>query len=131
MVHISEAGWTGTPVEVVADPEPVQGTVLRFKDEEWTLADVEPHAVFTGLQVRVDGQVCSQETFISPKAIQHPELGCRIEIRQTNDLQPWHRSVRRGAEVAPQIQRFAVGLRDADDIRLGKRPGRPAKSSLW
>jgi hypothetical protein len=97
IVHISEAGWTGEPVEVVADPEPVQGTILRFPDEEWTLADVEPHAVFTGLQVRVDGQVCSQETFISPKAIQHPELGCRIEIRQTNDLQTWHQSVRRGA----------------------------------
>jgi hypothetical protein len=35
---ISGQGWTGAPVAIHDDAEPVQGTTLRFEDEEWTSA---------------------------------------------------------------------------------------------
>ena len=37
---ISGKGWTGAPVAIQDDPEPVQGTVLRFQNEAWTSAAV-------------------------------------------------------------------------------------------
>ena len=92
---ISGDGWTGAPVEIQKDPEPVQGTILRFQDEEWTSAAVDRNAVFCGMDVTVDGTPCPKVPFISDQARSHPELGCRIEVRESQDLNPWHTSCKR------------------------------------
>ena len=92
---ISGDGWTGAPVEIQKDPEPVQGTILRFQDEEWTSAAVDRNAVFSGMDVTVDGTPCPKMPFISDQASVHPELGCRIEVRESQDLNPWHTSCKR------------------------------------
>ncbi|MCX5677345.1 MAG: ATP-binding protein [Planctomycetota bacterium] len=94
-VTINEAGWTGDQVEVREDPAPVAGTVLRFKDEPWSFETVEMNAVFSGLNVTVDGKACDQAPFVSAKAIEHPELGCRIDVLEGGCLGRWHDSWRR------------------------------------
>lgn len=88
-------GWTGVPVEVVYDPEPVEGAVLQFEDDPWDLSAVEINAVFCPLQVIVDGKESTRLPFVSDKASHHPELGCRIEVRESQDLNPWHHSCKR------------------------------------
>lgn len=95
MLTITEAGWTGEPVDVLDDPEPTAGTLLRFQDEVWTFEQVERHAVYSGLQVTVDDQACSQVSFVRHHASHHPELGCRIEVREHAQLEPWHHSLQR------------------------------------
>lgn len=95
MARIQGDGWTGIPVHVREDPEPIEGTLLQFKDEEWTMAVVERLAVFTGMQVLVDGQPCAQESFVAEGATHEPNLGCRIEVREYDKLLTWHRGVRR------------------------------------
>ena len=95
-VTINKDGWTGEPVEIEDDPEPIKGTMLCFQDEPWTSAAIEVNAVFCGMQVNVDGNACPCEEFISDRATAYPELGCRIEVRAPNDLKPWHNSCRRG-----------------------------------
>ena len=97
MARISGAGWTGEPVKILDEPEPVQGTVLRFQDEEWTSAAVDRNAVFSGMDVAVDGKPCPKMPFISDQASFNPELGCRIEVRESQDLNPWHNSCKRGS----------------------------------
>ena len=97
MAVISGDGWTGAPVEIRDDPEPVRGTLLRFQDEEWTSEAVDPNAVFCGMQVTVDGKACPNAAFTSDQAALHTELGCRIEARDSQDLDPWHRSCNRGS----------------------------------
>jgi len=94
---ISGDGWTGVPVEIQNDPQPAQGTLLRFQDEEWTSAAVDRNAVFCGMDVTVDGKPCPKMQFISEQASFHPELGCRIEVRESQDLNPWHNSCKRGS----------------------------------
>ncbi len=89
---IHENGWTGDPVKVITDPEPCEGTVLAFQDEPWTSAEVDRNAVFCGMAVTLDGTLCPREPFISDQAAAHPELGCRIEVREYADLNPWHHS---------------------------------------
>lgn len=91
----SEEGWHGAPVEVLPDPEPVSGTIVQFEDEAWSHATVSPLAVFSGLQVVVDGCPCATEPFVSDQAVHLPELGCRIEVREAEQLTHWHRQVRR------------------------------------
>ncbi len=95
MVTITSDGWTGTPMTVIGDPDPVEGTLLSFSDEPWTASEVDPNAVFSGMQVTVDGNACPSEDFISDQAASHPELGCRIEVRDATDLNSWHNSCRR------------------------------------
>ena len=90
-------GWTGKPVDIHDDPEPVQGTVLEFEDEEWTSAAVDRNAVFSGMDVTVDGKPCPKMPFISDQASFHRELGCRIEVRKYQELYPWHHSCKRGS----------------------------------
>jgi hypothetical protein len=92
---ISGKGWTGAPVAIHDDPEPVQGTVLRFQDEAWTPAAVDRNAVFCGMDVTVDGEPCPKRAFLSDQATPHPELGCRIEVRETETLDSWHCSCNR------------------------------------
>ncbi|MBK8270264.1 MAG: hypothetical protein IPK83_19005 [Planctomycetes bacterium] len=96
---IGGAGWTGAPVVVEDDPEPVQGTILHFWDEPWMPAMVNSLAVFSGMEVIVDGVVCPKYDFVSQRATHHEELGCRIEVIPFSSLSTWHRDLRRGAYV--------------------------------
>ena len=95
-VRITGDGWTGTPVAVQDDPDPVKGTTLRFEDDEWTREAVQLQAVFTSLQVTVDGQTCPSLPFLSKRAAHYPELGCRIEVCEYSRLSNWHQSCHRG-----------------------------------
>ena len=94
---VSDNGWTGAPVEIRHDPDPVQGTVLRFQDEEWASAAVDRNAVFCRMDVTVDGKPCPKMPFISDQASVHAGLGCRIEVRESQDLDPWHNSCKRSS----------------------------------
>ncbi len=93
---IHKDGWTGEAVRIITDPEPCEGTVLAFQDEPWTSSEVDRNAVFTGMDVTVDGTACPREPFASDQATAYPDLGCRIEVREYTDLHPWHRSCHRG-----------------------------------
>ena len=95
MVVITEGGWTGAPMAVTADPHPVRkGAILRFQDEPWESSKVDPNAVFSGMQVIVDGKRCPKLPFVSEDAIHHPELGCRIEVLAYSQLNSWHNACR-------------------------------------
>lgn len=89
-VTIAGDGWTGHPVLIHNDANPVAGTLLRFPDEPWTQEDVSAQAVFSTLHVTVDGIACPKLPFVSDSASHHPELGCRIEVRTRNELGEWH-----------------------------------------
>ena len=91
---IADGGWTGEPVLVQEDPNPQPGTILEFPDDPWSKGEVEPSAVFSGLKVVVDGQTCDAQTFINAQATHYPALGCRIEVRETEQLSAWHSRVR-------------------------------------
>jgi len=95
IVKIKDDGWTGAIVDIAADRDPVDGTVLKFRDEEWNFDLVSCYAVFTGLKVSVDGRECPREPFVSADAAHHPELGCRIEVRLHEQLSSWHTAHRR------------------------------------
>ncbi len=85
--------WTGEPVVMHRDPEPIDGTFLRFRDEKWTMAVVEQQTVFSGMKVVVDGQPCAQENFVTDAATHYAELGCQIEVCAAEDVPVWHRGV--------------------------------------
>ena len=95
-VRINEPGWTGAPVAVEADtqhlppPDIAGGTELTFADDPWTAAAVTPCAVFTGLNVIVDGQPCPRESFVDDRTGDYPELGCRIQVLAASEITPWH-----------------------------------------
>ncbi len=89
---IPESGWTGETVYVREDRTHRTGTTLRFRDDPWTKNDVEPLAVFSGLQVVVNGETCAQDAFVSAEAKPYPGLGCRLEVCEAGALHPWHRS---------------------------------------
>ena len=95
-VCITEKAWTGEPVELLKDSVSIKGTILVFKDEPWEFDIVERHAVFTGMAVIVDGQKCVRERFCSEKAVLHPVLGCKIEVRYKKSLNEWHGCFRSG-----------------------------------
>jgi hypothetical protein len=95
MVQISDEGWHGGPVDVLPDPEPVPGTVVQFVDDAWSHAVVSPLAVFAGMHVAVDDCPCACESFVNDHAAHYPELGCRIEVRDAEHLNSWHRQTRR------------------------------------
>ncbi len=106
-VVIPVHGWTGAVLPVVPDTDVDRnavvgtlqrgvtgGTVLEFQDDAWDRETVEPHAVFTGLEVIVDGETCERQPFVSPNAAHHGELGCRIEVISETELSDWHRKGR-------------------------------------
>ena len=95
MVDITGAGWRGAPVLVQPDNGPAQGTIVQFEDEEWSHSIVGPLAVFSGMNVAVDDCPCPREAFVRKQAVHHPALGCRIEVREAEHLNSWHRQVRR------------------------------------
>lgn len=91
-VTIAGKGWTGQPVEVYTPDKSIQGTQLVFRDTPWLFEVVERHAVFTGLKVMVDNRQCASEPFVSSEVtVPHPDLGCRIEVRECDALGQWHR----------------------------------------
>ena len=63
---------------------------MSFDDDEWSPNVVEPQAVFSGLNVTVDGKDMESLPFVSNSANHHPELGCRIEVRSSHKLEAWH-----------------------------------------
>jgi hypothetical protein len=90
VVTFMEKTWRGEPVPVQRTEEFIGGTILVFRDEPWMFEAVEKYAVFTGMKVIVDGKECASEPFVSDKAVAHPELGCRIEVRERTALSKWH-----------------------------------------
>jgi hypothetical protein len=90
---ITRDGWTITPTVVQKDEQPViSGTILKFQDETWESLKVDINAVFSGMQVIVDGSRCPKLPFVSADAVCHPELGCKIEVREYSQLNQWHKS---------------------------------------
>ena len=86
---IGRDGWTGKPIQLTkADDR--KGTALTFADEPWELSIVKRHAVFSGMNVAVDGKTCPREPFVSSRAALHSELGCKIEVRERDRLNQWH-----------------------------------------
>lgn len=94
-VNIGGAGWSGAPVPIQNDPNPIKGTELRFWDEPWTSTAVDRHAVFSGMDVFVDGVQCPRRSFVSSQAAHRAELGCRIEVVESIKLSEWHTACRR------------------------------------
>ena len=92
---IYETGWTGQLVYVTTDVEPIRGTRLYFQDEPWDQKVVEPLAVFTGMDVVVDGKRCPQERFIRGRSTHEQSLGARIQVVTLARMSPWHRQVAR------------------------------------
>ena len=93
---LTEDSWTGTPVEI-EDDELIAGTEIQFQDEPWEAVLIEPLAVFTGMEVIVDGRACERHDFVSDAAVHHPELGCRIEVIREQQRSRWHRDTQRGS----------------------------------
>lgn len=91
VVTIAADGWTGRPIPIQDDPEPVQGTHLRFQDEAWTLEEVKLHAVFSGLHVTVDGESIEPAPFVSDAAVHYSDMGVRIEVLSETELSDIHR----------------------------------------
>jgi hypothetical protein len=90
-IVIEKDGWTGQPVPVTRIDPKIQGTLLQFQDETpWDFSLVEKYAVFTGLQVIVDGQVCAAMPFCGKEAVYYEKPGCRIEV--TGEVSNHHRS---------------------------------------
>jgi len=89
-IVIDKDGWTGKPITLERADDCGNGTVLTFADEPWELSKVEKHAVFSGLNVIVDGKTCPRRPFTSHRAVYHPELGCKIEVRERDRLNEWH-----------------------------------------
>ena len=90
---ITNEGWTIAPTVVLRDEHPVRkGTILQFHDEPWESSKVDINAVFSGMQVAVDGKRCPKLPFVSEDAIHHPELGCKIKVCEYGQLNQWHRS---------------------------------------
>jgi len=94
-VNIGGTGWSGALVSIQDDPNPIAGTELRFWDEPWRSAIVDRHAVFSGMDVVVDGVACPRRLFVSAQATRHPELGCLIEVLETAKLNEWHNACHR------------------------------------
>ncbi len=76
------------------------GTELIFKDDAWEASAVKPLAVFTGMSVTVNGEVCPKERFITGRATLHHGLGCRIKVIPETDVRDWHRN-------APQHREYS------------------------
>jgi len=89
-VVINKDGWTGKPVEVTENTEPVHGTIIKFKDEKnWDFGLVEKYAVFACIRVIVDGKYCHSMPFCSSEAANYENPGCRIEV--TKEISNYHR----------------------------------------
>jgi hypothetical protein len=99
-IHLTRDGWTGGAVTVHDVPElPAvgatinagQGTHLAITTEAWTNQEVEPLAMFSGMQVHVDGSACAKSEFLGgEEAVEYPELGCRIAIVEPSQWSRQH-----------------------------------------
>lgn len=103
IVTIKDNGWTGAPVDVFEDDDPPQGTMLCFPDSPWEPGTVDLNAVFSSLQVFVDGHECPKLPFVSESAAEYPQLGCKIEVRTFVDLSPWHHTARRARSYCENV----------------------------
>jgi hypothetical protein len=91
-VVIDKDGWMGKPVEIELVQDAINGTVLKFKDDDpWDLKTVEKHAVFAGIKVVVDGESCQSVPFCSERAAYYENPGCMIDVVQdtTNYHKEW------------------------------------------
>ena len=93
-VVITKEAWTGIPIEVVDDAGSADGTTLRFMDDKWEFEKVQEQAVFSGMEVAVDGKKCAKKHFCSKNAVNYPQLGCRIEVNPKSHLEKLGESVR-------------------------------------
>ena len=108
---IDTSGWTGSPVDVLADPLPLPilppdiagGTELSFADDPWNESAVIPCAVFTGLDVTVDGMPCPKEQFISDGGTHYPQLGCRIKVITAAEITEHHRKASLGHDYGDNV----------------------------
>lgn len=89
-LRLTKESWAGSPVRLESDPRLVRGTLLSFPDEPWIHELVEPHAIFSGMRVIVDGKTCDQQPFITQEAVEVPELGCRIQVLPSQALPRSH-----------------------------------------
>ena len=89
---VTQSIWTGQPAQLFELPEAVQGTRLQFQDQPWEMNTVEKYAVFTGLDVTVNGKSCAKKRFCSRQSTCYPHLGCRIEVRRRDHLSAWHKA---------------------------------------
>ncbi|MFH0979909.1 MAG: hypothetical protein V2A79_00020 [Planctomycetota bacterium] len=44
----------------------------------------------------LEGEPCPHERLVAEQFVDHPELGCHVEIRESDDWGEWHRVARRG-----------------------------------
>jgi len=112
-VTLAPAAWTGRPVAVVDDPRGLPasgpgipagvGTQLEFPDEPWTAHLVMSRAVFSGLDVTLDEELCPQESFLTGRATPHPELGCRIQVVPSTTITQWHRNAALGPSCGENV----------------------------
>lgn len=89
---VTQSIWTGQPAQLFELPEAVQGTRLQFQDQPWEMNTVEKYAVFTGLDVTINGKSCAKKRFCSRQSTCYPHLGCRIEVRRRDHLSAWHKA---------------------------------------
>lgn len=90
---VKDGGWTGENIELVPDPEAKEGTLLEFEDKKWSVFTVSGLAVFTGMQVFVDGKAVRQLNFLNRhNAVHRHDLGCYIEAVKESTLSSFHRS---------------------------------------
>jgi hypothetical protein len=88
-IVIDKDGWTGKPVAVTKLSTAINGTIVKFKDDQpWDMELVEKHAVFAGIRVIVDGRYCHRMPFCGNKAAFHSDPGCRIEV--VTELSKYH-----------------------------------------
>jgi hypothetical protein len=91
---ITDKIWQGQPARLFEAHDEIKGTRFQFSDEPWTQEVVGKYAVFTSLDVTVDKKSCSRKLFCSRQAVHYPELGCRIEIRNRDNVSQWHKAFR-------------------------------------
>lgn len=82
--------WTGAAAAEVQPDDIDVGTEIVVQDCEWLHDIVEPVAVFSKLEVWVDGAPCASAPFVSERAVHYPELGCKVEIIPLDNVNEWH-----------------------------------------
>ena len=79
-VIITEKGWLSEPIAITTQ-KISKGTMLEFGDDKWDMKAVEPCAVFTEMQITVDGTKCRRESFCDDAEMM-PDIGCKISFRK-------------------------------------------------
>jgi len=105
-LEINQETWTGTPARLFETRGPVVGTRIQFKDSPWTFDTVQQVAVFTCMEVIVDGKACDRQSFCSSQATHFPDLGIRIEVKSWTEISEWHKNFLDNAIVDSAIVNF-------------------------